>query len=41
MIAEITWQLRGMADKRQVKDAKTGLVQNQGMGGTNLLLLTR
>ncbi len=29
-IAEITWQLRGEAEKRQVKDARIGLTQNAG-----------
>lgn len=29
-IAEIFWQLRGEADKRQVADAKTGLTENGG-----------
>jgi len=30
---EATWQLRGQADKRQVKGAKTGLTQNVGGSG--------
>jgi acetyl-CoA C-acetyltransferase len=30
---EATWQLRGEADKRQVKDAKFGLTQNVGGSG--------
>jgi len=30
---EATWQLRGEADKRQVKDAKIGLTQNVGGSG--------
>ena len=31
--AEISWQLRGEADKRQVKDVKYGLTHNIGLGG--------
>ncbi len=31
--AELVWQLRGQADKRQVKDAKVGLQHNLGLGG--------
>ena len=31
--AEICWQLRGMADLRQVKDAKVGLTHSLGLGG--------
>ena len=31
--AELCWQLRGMADKRQVKDAKIALQHNLGLGG--------
>lgn len=31
--AELCWQLRGMADKRQVKDAKVALQHNLGLGG--------
>ncbi len=31
--AELTWQLRGTADKRQVKDAKAALQHNIGLGG--------
>jgi acetyl-CoA acyltransferase len=31
--AEINWQLRGLADKRQVDGAKVGLQHNIGLGG--------
>lgn len=31
--AELCWQLRGMAEKRQVKDAKVALQHNLGLGG--------
>ena len=31
--AELTWQLRGTADKRQVKDVKVALQHNIGLGG--------
>ena len=31
--AELTWQLRGTADKRQVQDAKVALQHNIGRGG--------
>lgn len=31
--AELTWQLRGTADKRQVEGAKTALQHNIGLGG--------
>jgi hypothetical protein len=31
--AELCWQLRGEADKRQVKNAKVGLQHNLGLGG--------
>jgi acetyl-CoA acyltransferase len=31
--AELTWQLRGTADQRQVADARTALQHNIGLGG--------
>jgi acetyl-CoA acetyltransferase len=31
--AELTWQLRGAADARQVEGARTGLQHNIGLGG--------
>ena len=31
--AELCWQLRGMADTRQVQNAKVGLSHNLGLGG--------
>jgi acetyl-CoA C-acetyltransferase len=36
-LAEITWQLRGEADERQVKDARTGFTCNFGGFGNNVL----
>lgn len=32
-VCELTWQLRGQAGERQVKDAKLGLAVNQGLFG--------
>jgi acetyl-CoA acetyltransferase len=32
-ICELTWQLRGQAGDRQVKDAKVGITANQGLFG--------
>ena len=32
-VCELTWQLRGQAGARQVKDAKVGLGQTIGLGG--------
>ncbi|KYK29117.1 acetyl-CoA acetyltransferase [Thermoplasmatales archaeon SG8-52-1] len=37
-IAEIVLQLRGEADKRQVKDAKIGLTHNVGAGGASCVV---
>ena len=33
--SELTWQLRGEADKRQVDGAKSALQHNIGIGGAN------
>ena len=39
MIAEIYWQLKGTAGQRQVpKNPKVGLIQNQGLGGMNIMM---
>lgn len=38
MIAELSWQLRGLAGERQVKGAKVALLHNQGLGGTNVMM---
>ena len=38
MISELTWQLRGEAGGRQVKDAKVALMHNAGIGGTNVMV---
>ncbi len=37
--AELCWQLRGMADKRQVKNAKVALQHNLGLGGACVIAL--
>ncbi len=37
-IAEIVLQLRGEADKRQLKDAKIGLAHNVGAGGASCVV---
>jgi acetyl-CoA C-acetyltransferase len=36
--AEIVWQLRGQADKRQVKDAEIGMTHNVGGSGATCLI---
>jgi len=41
MLTELTRQLRGQAGPRQVKDAKVALLQNAGIGGMNVMVLTR
>ena len=37
--AELCWQLRGMADARQVKGAKVALQHNLGLGGACIVAL--
>jgi hypothetical protein len=39
--AELVWQLRGQADKRQVQGAKIGLRHNIGLGGAAVVTLYR
>ncbi|KAJ8305635.1 hypothetical protein KUTeg_016180 [Tegillarca granosa] len=39
--SELCWQLRGMANKRQVKGAKIGLQHNIGLGGAVVVALYR
>jgi len=39
--AELTWQLRGEADKRQVKGAKVALQHNLGLGGAAVVTMYR
>lgn len=39
--AELCWQLRGMAGKRQVKGAKVGLQHNLGLGGAVVISIYR
>ena len=38
---ELVWQLRGTADKRQVKDAKVALQHNLGLGGACVITMYR
>jgi acetyl-CoA acetyltransferase len=38
---ELVWQLRGQADKRQVKDAKIALQHNLGLGGACVVTMYR
>ena len=37
--SELCWQLRGMAEKRQVKDAKIAIQHNLGLGGACIVAL--
>jgi acetyl-CoA acetyltransferase len=39
--SELTWQLRGQADKRQVKGAKVALQHNIGLGGAVVVTMYR
>ena len=39
--AELNWQLRGQAEKRQVEDAKVALQHNLGLGGAAVVALYR
>jgi sterol carrier protein 2 len=39
--AELAWQLRGEADRRQVPDAKVALQQNLGLGGAAVVAMYR
>ena len=39
--AELCWQLRGLADKRQVPSAKVALQHNLGLGGAVVISLYR
>ncbi len=39
--SELTWQLRGLADKRQVGGAKVGLQHNIGLGGAAVVTVYR
>jgi sterol carrier protein 2 len=38
---ELVWQLRGEAEKRQVKGAKVALQHNLGLGGAAVVTLYR
>jgi len=38
-LSELTWQLRGMAGKRQVKNAKVALQHNIGLGGAAVVAM--
>ncbi len=39
--SELSWQLRGQADKRQVPDAKVALQHNIGLGGAAVVTMYR
>jgi len=39
--AELSWQLRGEADKRQVEGAKVALQHNLGLGGAAVVAMYR
>ena len=39
--SELSWQLRGLADKRQVPDAKVALQHNIGLGGAAVVTMYR
>jgi len=39
--AELNWQLRGEADKRQVAGAKVALQHNLGLGGAAVVTMYR
>ena len=39
--SELCWQLRGMANKRQVSNAKVALQHNIGLGGAVVVALYR
>jgi acetyl-CoA acetyltransferase len=39
--AELNWQVRGDADKRQVEDVKVALQHNLGLGGAAVVALYR
>ena len=39
--AELVWQLRGQADKRQVAGARVGLQHNLGLGGACVVTMYR
>jgi acetyl-CoA acetyltransferase len=40
-VCELTWQLRGQAGERQVKDAKLGIAVNQGLFGHGSAVLVK
>ncbi|MFE0131495.1 lipid-transfer protein [Streptomyces sp. NPDC059037] len=40
-VAELTWQLRGQAEERQVAGARVGLAHNIGLGGAAVVTLLR
>ena len=39
--AELTWQLRGQAERRQVEGAEVGLQHNLGLGGAAVVTMYR
>lgn len=38
MITELSYQLRGLAGPRQVKDPKVAMLENSGLGGMNMMV---
>jgi acetyl-CoA acyltransferase len=40
-VQELTWQLRGTADARQVDGAKVGIQHNIGLGGAAVVSVYR
>jgi acetyl-CoA acetyltransferase len=41
MISEVYWQLKGLAGDRQVERHKTAVLQNSGLGGSNVLVFQK
>ncbi len=40
-VSELTWQMRGMSEKRQVKNAKLGLAHNLGLGSAVVITILK
>jgi hypothetical protein len=42
MLAELTWQLEGKAEKRQVGgNPDVAMLHNQGLGGANIFMMKK